>query len=779
MSKSFLFIVSFGIGGGAVWRAVFVAALALIAFALIRYWQSLAGHSRGTRLSLVSLRAASLLLLACALAGVRVEYEAVTQPRVLIYRAGAEGAKVDARESAAGEVAGQLQAALRAKNVEVVERQAEDFESEMDETAPYLASIVLTDGAMRATDARREIERASAATGGTPVYVLTDFQTTESPRVALESITVMSRPVRGVPLSVRCLVHARGMQGRASLVTIQDDAQVRSSVEARWMSDDERQVLTLEVVPKAAGWANYTARVEAAGTDEDDAARSRGFTIYVEERRPRVLFFEGEPTWEAKFIRRALEEAELFEVDYFAQVSRAAVVGVKEQPPDESAGQTENVPKTESNGKTNNEAGGPDAKLRAVLASASRLNQYDCIIIGATPDAMLSNAESSRLRDWVETRGGGLVVLGGNGFAGSLAAPNAKLYALLPALIDASSFRADAQTQASNAPVEAEKSRGGTPLTPTQVGAGGPLRGFLSASEGTQKAAVLTGQGLRLGALRAGASVLAVSGPASADGTSEAGMPLMAARRFGAGRTILFSPADSWRIRASASGEEAEKGGPFAALWQGIALWASNTSRPPVELALSDESPAAGNIFTAELRVRDETSFGPLKIEKLNARLHSLNEDSAEPSSAETVSREIAFAPDLTDASIWRARFALPAPGKFNLDIEYTAQGKTGAAEKYFAIVPKTSTAAGASRDTLQRTARETGGELYTASALNSLTEKISALPQSRERVRRAWELRTFWPLALLIPLLLSGEWLIARMKSREKGGIAIVDSSV
>ena len=83
---------------------------------------------------------------------------------------------------------------------------------------------------------------------------------------------------------------------------------------------------TLEVVPKIAGWTDYVARIEPAG-GEDAALLTRSLTLYTEERRMRVLFFEGEPTWEAKFIRRALEQSGLFELDYFAQVSRAATLG--------------------------------------------------------------------------------------------------------------------------------------------------------------------------------------------------------------------------------------------------------------------------------------------------------------------------------------------------------------------------------------------------------------------------------------------------------------------
>jgi hypothetical protein len=753
MSGAFILFVKLSTDG-AVWRAVFVALLALIAFALARYWRSLSGHMLRTRLLLVSLRAVSLLLIASALAGVRVEYDSQNPARVLIYRADA---------TVNNEAVRSLSASLKAGKIEAVEQNEPDVDAQQHDS--YLAAIFLTDGALRGRDARRAVERANVAAGGSPVYVVADAQTETFPRVALESISVINRATRGVPFAVRCQLHARGMRGRATLLTISDEAQVRASAEARWTSDDERQAVTLEVVPKTAGWINYTAHAEAAASEEA-ATLSRPFTVYAEERRQRVLFFEGEPTWEAKFVRRALEESELFTVDYFAQVSRAAMVGAKETAK-QSAGDSAGA--EESTGRKDEAASGsPEAKLHAALASAARLNAYDCIIVGATPDALLSSAETARLSEWVERRGGGLIFLGGNSFAGSIVAPKGKLARLLPAEIDASSFRTDSESTAQSAPVEAEKTRGGSPLTPTASGAGAALSGYLNATKGQERTSALSGQGLRLKALRAGASVLAVAGAQGADGTSEAGSPLIAATRAGAGRTLVFAPADSWRIRTGASGEEAEKGGAFTALWEGLALWAASGAHAPVEIALSEISPAAGSNATSEIRVLDE-NHAPLKIEKLSARLQPLLETSDEALPAETSSTELSFAPDSNDPSIWRAHFNAPQPAHFNLQIKYTAGGVSGTAEKYFATVAPARLEAGNALDTLRRAARETGGELFTVSDADALTAKLNAQPHTRQTLRRTWDTRTFWPLALIIPLLLSCEWLIQRIKSQDQ----------
>lgn len=758
---------------GSLSRAVFVAALLLSAFALFRYWQSLDGATRKIRWLLIALRGAALLLLACALAGVNIEYESSAGGRVLVRQASAVvnrvGGNADATVLDEQQAAGII-SALKQRSLSVVEKTVESGTTLTTEKGDFVAGILLTDGAMRADEAALEVERMSAGVGGVPVFVVSNTQSLVGPTVALESVSVGSQPVRGVPFVVRCAVHGRGMSGRESLVTIADESQVRASARVAWMMDDEWRAVELEVVPKVGGLINYTARVEAAGS-EDMNLLSRPLSLYVEERRWRVLFFEGEPTWEAKFVRRALERSRLFEVDYFAQVSRAAAIGATEKTTGErddtatkDGGDAANVDASKESKRSASDS--PEAKLHGVLGSVERLNSYDCIIVGATPNEMLSAAEAARLSVWMERRGGGLIVLGGNSFAGSIVAPNGKLYKLMPAAIDARGFASEAQQLARSTPLEAEKNPVGVMIVPTAEGAGAALGGYLSAVQGrTAKADVLTGQGLRLGALRPGASVLAVAGRGSVFETSEAGTPLIAAARYGAGRTLLFAPADSWRLRTSANNEQDETNAPYDALWQGLTLWATAGAKPPVEISLSDESPAAGQSLTAEIRVRDAT-FAPAKIERLNARLQALREEPAEPSNENTSSREVAFVPDETDASIWRASFKIDAPGQYALAVDYDAGGKSGSVSKNFAVVAANSSEPGAADDTLRRAARDTGGDLLSSEDAAALVEKIAATPFTREKTLRTLELRAWWPLAFIIPLLLSAAWLIERMRA-------------
>ncbi|MGA9997466.1 MAG: hypothetical protein WBP93_18750 [Pyrinomonadaceae bacterium] len=732
-------------------RAIFVAALAVSVWTLVRYRQSLHQETRAVRRSLLVLRGATLLLMSCLMAGARVEYQTVAPARVLLGVAHQERADADSQENVKDDAVPRVIATLNGGGLDVVKE--DENAAEIDESSrSFAAAILLTDGAMSAERARVAVEQLRKASGGAAVNVLLNMKRSSAPRVSVESVAVSGKALRGVPVAVRGVVHGRGMRGRESLLTVSDDAKVQSSARVLWKTDDEWQTVSLEVVPKVAGWMDYVARIEPAG-NEEAATLSREFALKTEERRMRVLFFEGEPTWEAKFIRRALEASGLFEVDYLAQVSRAATAGVSEKTEEQEA-----LKESESARKNVETAKLTEASLHETLSGPARLNSYDCIIVGATPDALLSSTEAARLRAWTERRGGGLIVLGSNAFAGSIAAPQGKLYALMPAEIDARGLTSDALTTSRSAPVSEDKQQRGVALTPTEKGAGGALRGYLKASEtdAAVNASVLTGQGFRLSGLRAGASVLAVAGQANEEGVSEAGTPLIVAARYGAGRALVFAPADSWRIRTNANEAENKSNSPFDALWQGLVLWSSANANAPVILDLSAE----GNSVTAEINARD-ASFAPLKIEKLSAHVQPLFEDEEKQAAAQ----EIAFAPDENEQSVWRGRFQTPARGRWELQVDYVAGGKVGNVSKQFTVFALKSLEAGAARDTLQRTARETGGELYSIMDAKALAENLTGSKRHFEPVSRAWEMRTFWPLAIIISLLLSTEWLIRKAK--------------
>jgi hypothetical protein len=378
---------------GRVGVALFVAALFLIAFVIIRYRKAVNSLRPRLRWWLIALRVSALLLIAACLGGLSITTEKNVRGKVLVV--GPSGQMANERESTTlRQVIANLEANGLAAEVRSIDSAAETGISH--DGVKYLASVLISDGAMSAADAKKRVQKVHLAGEGAPVYVALARPQRIEPSVSLSSVLVSGRAIRGVPLAVSCVVHGVNAKGSETLLTVSDESMVQSSTMIRWSSDNESQVVTLDVVPKLTGFVRYTARLEGRGGEPPESL-AREFETYVSERRYKVLIFEGEPTWESRFVRRALDRAGIIDADYFGLVSRGAITG---QEASTEGAEPEAI-------QQNEVAVNPASRLHAVLANPAELNKYDCIVVGSTPNELISASEAQHLREWVERRGGG------------------------------------------------------------------------------------------------------------------------------------------------------------------------------------------------------------------------------------------------------------------------------------------------------------------------------------------------------------------------------------
>ena len=135
------------------------------------------------------------------------------------------------------------------------------------------------------------------------------------------------------------------------------------------------------------------AALPVQGADRRPASRSRRTTratrsIEVNDRREKVLYFEGEPRFEMKFIRRAVEDDKNLQVTILAAHRR-----------EQSTGAATSATRTSCS-----------AAFRRRARSCSR---YRAIILGSVEAASFTPEQLRMLADFVSKRGGGLLMLGG------------------------------------------------------------------------------------------------------------------------------------------------------------------------------------------------------------------------------------------------------------------------------------------------------------------------------------------------------------------------------
>ena len=168
--------------------------------------------------------------------------------------------------------------------------------------------------------------------------------------------------------------HRRKLSEKGSLTTViaSEPEMVRRAVE---------DFLAME----ASGWKGREGT--ALMSNAADAAFMREAMVEVTDRRERVLYMEGEPRFEAKFVRRAVTDDPNLAVTILQRTAEDKYLRLDVGSPDEVVG---GFPKTRD-----------------------ELFGYRAIILGSVEAASFTPDQLRMLADFVSKRGGGLLMLGG------------------------------------------------------------------------------------------------------------------------------------------------------------------------------------------------------------------------------------------------------------------------------------------------------------------------------------------------------------------------------
>ncbi len=110
----------------------------------------------------------------------------------------------------------------------------------------------------------------------------------------------------------------------------------------------------------------------------------------VDDRKPRILYFEGEPRWEFKFLKRAVEDDKTIRLTTDLRTTPDKLY--RQMPPDQDP-------------NTNLVDGFP--------TKVQELFDYDAMILGSVDQAYLKPEQQTLIHEFVDRRGGGLLLLGG------------------------------------------------------------------------------------------------------------------------------------------------------------------------------------------------------------------------------------------------------------------------------------------------------------------------------------------------------------------------------
>jgi uncharacterized membrane protein len=569
-------------------------------------------------------------------------------------------------------------------------------------SAPLGAVVLVSDGGdnSRRLDAPRLAEIAGF---GVPVHTVGVGREHIAEDRELVDVEVAAQGVAGSTVSAQVSIrHAAG--GTASLKVYDGDAIVASEeislpeqagVTTRWIDLDLG----------AAGIRDLRFTLDPMAGERNVVNNTQFRPIEVPASRRSILYIEGEPRWEYKFIRRALDKT--------SPVRLASLL------------------RTTPNKFYRQGVESPEELTDGFPATEEALFAYDALMIGSFEAAALSAAQLQTIHDFVSRRGGSLLMLGGRrgladgGWGNTIVAE--AIPARLPK-VEAPSFM--------RWPAKASVTADGADSLLTRLDADAAV------NQARWQELPELADFQYLDGLKAGAVTLL---EAEIRGRTE---PLLVHQRYGLGNAYVLASGGTWRWQMQLPHEDLRHETFWRQLLQALATAA------PAQVTLAADRPFYGdeNLVALRAEVRDR-SFNPAHGANLKV---SVSTGLSPAESIEMV--EVAGQPGVYEASYDAAapgiyRFeATAALGEESLGSARVAVRRQDGIAEHFQIEQN--------RPLLERVAAATGGRYFGLDELATLPEAIrfSEAGIVEREILELWNM----PINFLVLLLLKGgEWLL------------------
>jgi uncharacterized membrane protein len=206
-------------------------------------------------------------------------------------------------------------------------------------------------------------------------------------------ITEVQLPARALPESRLAAVvsfHQHGYSGTKVKLTIREGSKVLAARDITFKNEGVEQTESVLFNAGPAGVKSIQASIEPLPAEENTRNNQLTRLVNVDQRKPKILYFEGEPRWEFKFLRRAVEDDHNIDL---ITVLRTTQNKLYSQFP---AG-WQNVHQFDE--------GFP--------SKPDDLFMFEGLILGSVEAAYLTANQQDLIRQFVDRRGGGLLFLGG------------------------------------------------------------------------------------------------------------------------------------------------------------------------------------------------------------------------------------------------------------------------------------------------------------------------------------------------------------------------------
>ena len=543
--------------------------------------------------------------------------------------------------------------------------------------------------------------------------------------VELDDIAVAPRALADSRLAAKITFHQHGYAGAKLSLTVRDVSSEPGKILAtRTVTLGQEDNLQAETILFNIGGAGAkTLQISAAALPGEENIANNALTrvVNVGSEPRRILYIEGEPRWEYKFIRQAEEDDRMVQIVSMVRTSENKIYrqGIS----------------------------GPQELASGYPSRPEDLFGYQGLIIGSVEAGYFTPAQQALIRDFVDRRGGGLLFLGGQLALADGAWNGSKLPDLMPTTLpaQAGTFHREADPRNGTTHTTAELAPAGVDSIVTR------LVDDPAANAAKWKRLPYLMDYEDPGTPKPGASVL--SNMITPEGRR---LPLLITENFGRGRTAIMATGGSWRWQMSSPlGDTAHD-----LFWQQLLRWVVSDTPGRVAASVPAQVLLDNGAVTLSAEVRDQ-QYNPAPDAKVEAHIlgpsgvTALVEMSPVPDSpgqfqaAWSAPKAGAY---LTEITAQRTDSNTGKPQELGRDV-ITFQRMDGVAENFHT---------GQNRALLERLASQTGGQYWRPADLGKLAGGIpySEAGVTTRETKDLWDL----PLVFLILILLRfSEWWLRR----------------
>ena len=524
--------------------------------------------------------------------------------------------------------------------------------------------------------------------------------------IELSEVSVAARSLPNSRVSAQLTLRHDGSQQRSTRVTVRSGSSVLATRAVTLRAGEPVSREWVDFGAGEAGVRDLTFAVEPVPGEEIAGNNVRRHVLDVPRRRRRILYAEGEPRWQYKFMRRAVQK--------------------------DASVQLVTILRTSTNKFYRQGVDTPEELADGFPSAAEDLFAYDALILGSFEAAFFTPKQQVAIRDFVSRRGGTLMMLAGPNGLGAGGWQHSEIVDALPAVLDSS------ENSFVREKVTAGLSTQGLDSLICRLDPD-PARNAELWRELPQLADFQ-----RLGELKP-AAVTLLSVQYGRDT-----LPLLVRQNYGRGRSVIFATGGSWRWRMGLPSDDQRHDTFWRQLLRSLVVDTPGTVRLTSDRSnYADESRVQ---LRAEVHTKDYEHANNAQVSAV------VTPESDSP-------RTIELTPSATEPGVYEAEIDAAQLGVYRVEATaHLGDTRLGADSLHLRREGGVAEAFRPERNAslLARLADQTGGRYWELDELSGLPGEI----RFSEAGITARELLDLWDmpaLFLLLILLRGSEWLVRR----------------